>query len=224
MSDDRYGASRPLDVLNARGLTAKREYVRGLEQRRDPEAISLLVECLCDESWFLRDLAEEAFMRMGEDQAGVLLPLLEQGLWFTRTSAAKVLGRMGYRPAVPAMLRLCDDANETVGAAASEALVAMGHHGGAARIAHALHRLPPDLRRKRLEEFLVRDRALAERLERMMRNEELMSVEAADGLADDSELVRIGEEGVEWEVLTGPPPAKERPESAPGGHDASAGT
>jgi hypothetical protein len=220
MSDDRYGQNRPLDVLNSRGLTAKREYVRGLEQRRDPEAISLLVECLCDESWFLRDLAEETFLRMGEDHAGVLLPLLEQGLWFTRTSAAKVLGRMGYRPAVPGLMRLCEDANETVAIAAREAVVVMGHQRGAARIAHALHRMPPDLRRKRVDEIVRRDRPLAERLERMMRNEELMTVEQPDALSDDSDLVRAGEEGFEWEVLTGPPPAKERPEAAPGGDEA----
>ena len=220
MSDDKYGQGRPLDVLNARGLTAKREYVRGLEQRRDPEAISLLVECLCDESWFLRDLAEEAFLRMGEDQAAVLLPLLEQGLWFTRTSAARVLGRMGYRPAVPALLRLCEDPNETVALAAREALVALGHQRGAARLAHALHRLPPDVRRPRLDEIARRDRPLWERLERMMRNEELMTVESPDGLSDDSELVRLSEEGFEWEVLTGPPPPKEPSAGAPGGNDA----
>jgi len=75
MSDDKYGQSRPLDVLNARGLTAKREYVRGLEQRRDPEAISLLVECLCDESWYLRELAESALLRLGERAGETLLPL-----------------------------------------------------------------------------------------------------------------------------------------------------
>lgn len=219
MSDDRYGQSRPLDVLNARGLTAKREYVRGLEQRRDREAISLLVECLCDESWFLRDLAEEAFQRLGEEHAAVLLPLLEQGLWFTRTSSAKVLGRMGYRPAVPGLLRLAEDANETVALAAREAVVTMGHHGGAARLAHALHRLPPDVRRRRFDDIAQRDRPLWERLERMMRHDELMTVEEPDALSDDSDLVRTSEEGFEWEVLTGPPPQKERPEPAPGGNE-----
>ena len=65
MADDRLPVG-PLEALNARGLTAKREYVRGLEQRKDAEAFSLLVECLCDESWFLRDLAEQAFVRLGE--------------------------------------------------------------------------------------------------------------------------------------------------------------
>ena len=84
--------------MNSRGLTGKREYVRSLEQRSDAEALSLLVECLSDESWFLRDLAEEALLRMGERGAPVLVPLLDQGLWFTRASAARVLGRSAHRP------------------------------------------------------------------------------------------------------------------------------
>src|SRR5438067_1782989 len=64
--------SRPTDLLNSRGLAAKREYVRGLEQRRDPESLSLLVECLCDESWYLRDLAAQVFVRMGAGAEPVL--------------------------------------------------------------------------------------------------------------------------------------------------------
>ncbi len=222
MTDDKY-AQKPLDHLNTRGLTAKREYVRGLETRGDPEALSLLVECLCDESWYLRDLAEEAFLRMGDRGAAALLPLLEQGLWFTRTSAARVLGRVGYRPSVPALLRLAEDANETVVAASREALVTIGHQGGAVTVAHALHRLPPDLRRRRLDELAARDRPLFERVERLMRSDELMSTETADTLSDDHALVRASEEGVEWELLTGPPPTRDRAGEPGGGHGGTAG-
>src|SRR6266545_7757701 len=156
-AEERLGPGRPLDALNARGLTAKREYVRGLEQRRDPEALSLLVECLCDESWFLRDLAEQTFFRMGKEHVGVLLPLLEGGLWYTRLSAARLLGRLGYRPAVPPLLTLCGDPNETVALAAREALVAVARQQGSRRVAHALHHLPPERRRQRLAEIAERD-------------------------------------------------------------------
>src|SRR5262245_29213083 len=146
MADDHRPASAPLEALNARGLTAKREYVRGLEQRRDPEALSLLVECLCDEPWFLRDLAEQAFVRLGEEHAAQLLPLLTGGLWYTRLSAARLLGRLGYRPAVPGLIELGADANETVSLAARDALVAVAKKRGASRVAHALHRLSPERR------------------------------------------------------------------------------
>src|SRR5262245_3802089 len=219
MSDDKYAQSKPIDALNSRGLTGKREYVRGLEQRADAEALSLLIECLCDESWYLRDQAEQALQRIGPDRAaGVLLPMLEQGLWFTRTSAARVLGRFGHRPAVPGLLRLAEDANETVAIAARDALVAIGRAGGAIRIALALHGLPPDERRRRFDELAVLDRHLGERMARMMRNDELMSSEGGDALSDDSDAVRATEEGLEWEVLTGPPAGVPVPEAGGGGH------
>jgi HEAT repeat protein len=208
MSDDKHGQGKTYDALNARGLTAKREYVRGLEQRRDPEAISLLVECLCDESWYLRKLAEEAFLHLGEEGAAVLLPLLEQGLWFTRSSAALVLGQLGYAPAVPGLMALAEDKNRTVADAARDALLAVGRASGAPRIAHELHRMPPDRRQRRMGEITSRDPGLAERIARLMTNEEVMGVEDADALTDDHPVVRASEDGFEWEVLTSPPPPK----------------
>ena len=219
MTDDR--SSRPLDVLSARGLTAKREYVRGLEQRHDDEALSLLVECLCDESWYLRDLAEAAFLRLGEEGARVLLPLLDDGLWYTRSSSARVVGRMGYRPAVPRLMRMARDSNATVAQSAREALVGIARQGGASRIAHAFHRLEPDLRRRCIDELHAIDRAAAERIDGLMRREELMSLENPDGLSDYSAVVRASEEGVSWELLTGPPVPRERPRDSGSGGSAS---
>jgi HEAT repeat protein len=216
MSDDGT-QSKPFDALNSRGLTGKRDYVRSLEQRRDDEALSLLVECLCDESWYLRDQAEEALDRIGAAAAPVLLPLLEQGLWFTRTSAARVLGRFGHRPAVPGLMRLAEDANETVADAARDALVVIGRSNGSVTLARALHDLPPDPRRRRLEEIAARDRHLGERVERMMRDDELMAAEVTQDLSDESAVVRASEEGLEWEVLTGPPANRPRPDDAGGG-------
>ena len=215
MSDDAYTQGKPFDVLNSRGLAGKKEYVSGLERRRDEQAISLLVECLCDESCYLRDQAEQALSRIGASVAPVLLPLLEQGLWYTRGSVARVLGRFGYRPGVPGLLNLGEDANETVAAAACDALVAIGRNGGTISIAQALHRLAPDVRRRRFGEIAARDRHLADRVERMLLNDELMSAEGGESLNDESPVVRAAEDGLEWEVLTGPPASPKRPE-APG--------
>ncbi len=218
MTDDKYAQRQPFDALNPRGLTAKREYVRGLEQRRDPEALSLLIECLCDESWYLRDLATQSFLRLGDAHADLLLPLLETGLWYTRTSAANILGRLAYRRAVSALCALAEDANRTVAEAARDALVAIARQGGGFRTAHVLHRLPADTRRRRLEELRERDRATCERVERMLRNEELMSAEDDGTLADDSPVVRSSEDGVVWEVLTSPAPPPSTSPPGAGGH------
>jgi len=203
MNDDKYGPTRPFDALNPRGLAGKREYVRSLEQRGDAEALALLVECLCDESWYLRDLAEEALLRLGERGAPVLVPLLEQGLWFSRTSAARVLGRTAHRPAVQPLLRLADDANATVAEAVREALGEIGRSGGAISLARGLAVLSPEMRRRRTDEIRHRDRHLMERVERLMGHDELMTIDD-ESLNDDSPVVRATEEGLEWEVLTGP--------------------
>ncbi|HEY3215505.1 MAG TPA: HEAT repeat domain-containing protein [Candidatus Eisenbacteria bacterium] len=216
MSDDTYAQSKPFDALNSRGLAGKREYVRSLEQRNDAEALSLLVECLCDESWYLRELAEDALMRVGPSSSVVLLPLLEQGLWFTRTSAARVLGRFAHRDAVPPLFRLTDDGNETVAKAALEALVAIGHGGGTIRIARELSRQPPGPRRRRFEEISARDPLLARRIERMMRNDRLMSIEGGDAWSDDSPEVRSSEEGLEWEAVPAPAATDPRPHGPEG--------
>jgi HEAT repeat protein len=212
MVDDKYGQGRTLDAMSARGLAGKRDYVRSLEQRRDEEAMSLLVECLCDESWYLRELAESALLRLGDRAGETLLPLLEQGLWFSRASSARVLGRLGYPPAAPGLLRLLDDSVATVAQAAFAALCELAHRGGSARIAWELHRLPPESRHQRLDAIGRADRPLLDRLERMMKNDDLMGNEDPGDLRDDSDLVRASEEGVEWEVLTGPPtPPRPKP-------------
>jgi HEAT repeat protein len=212
MADEKYGQGRMFDAMNARGLAGKRDYVRSLEQRHDEEAMSLLVECLCDESWYLRELAEGALLRLGDRAGETLKPLLEQGLWFSRASSARVLGRLGYAPAAAAMLRLLGDANATVAQAAAVALCELAHRGGSARIAWELHRLEPEFRHARLARLSALDRPLHDRLERMIRNDDLMSHEDPEKLRDDGDLVRASEEGVEWEVLTGPPtPPRPKP-------------
>ena len=213
MSEDRAGQGRTFDAMSARGLAGKRDYVRSLEQRRDEEAVSLLVECLCDESSYLRELAETALLKLGDRTGGTLVPLLEQGLWFSRSSAARVLGQLGYRPAVPVLLRLMDDTVESVVRDVILSLAVLGHRGGSVRIAWELHRMEPEERRDRLARIALHDRPLRERLDRMLRNEELMTRIDPEELRDDSELVRTSEEGVEWEILTGPPAGK--PESGP---------
>lgn len=203
--------SRPTDLLNARGLAAKREYVRGLEQRRDPEALSLLVECLCDESWYLRDLASQVFMRVGSDAFPVLLPLLDQGLWFTRTSTAIILGRLGCREAVPGFLRLTSDGNRAVIDTARDAIVAVGLAGGAPAIAWSLHRVAPDVRTRELDALATRDRDVAARVQELLRDSERMGVEDPRRLKDDPPAVRRDERAApEVESAPGPPTPQPR--------------
>jgi len=109
-----------------------------------------------------------------------------------------------------------------VGEAACDALVAIGRARGAFRIAHVLHRQPPDLRRRRLQDLARRDGALATRIERMLASEELMVLEDDGSLADDSAAVRGSADAVEWEVLTRPAPGPDKPRRTEG--DGGTGT
>lgn len=218
---DTPSAPRPTDVLNVRALAAKREYVRGLEQRRDAEALSLLVEALCDESWYLRDLAGQAFRRIGPAAAPALLPLLDQGLWYTRTCAAAILGEMGFREAIPGLLRLTAEGNRTVMETACDALAAIAHAGGLARIGWELNRLEPEPRRACVEAIVARDRGLQPRLEAVMRDPELMRIEDPARLPDEAPLARARAAGLPRETSNrSAPPATRAPAGEP---DATAG-
>ena len=115
------------------------------------------------------------------------MPLLSGGLWYTRLSGARLLGRLGYRPAVPALIDLGDDTNETVALAARDALLSVARLRGSARVAHALQRVTPERRKRRREEIAARDRALAKNLERLMADVDLMASDAPDRLIDPIE-------------------------------------
>ena len=215
MADETPGIGSVADAMSSRGLAGKRDYVRSLEQRRDVESLALLVECLCDESGYLRELAEAALLRIGVSSGPALLPLLEQGLWFSRTSAARVLGQMGYGPAAGPLLQLTDDSVETVVREAYSALSVLGQRGASVRVAWALYRLPPERRIERLARLQHTDREFAERLQRLLRTEELMSQTDPDTLRDDSPLVRASEEGVAWDRFSEPPPVRPVPPGGP---------
>src|SRR5439155_1170886 len=76
---------------------------------------------------------------------------------------------------------------ETVALAARDAIVAVARQRGAARIAHALHRLTRERRTQRMAEIAERDRTLAKNLERLMADVDLMAADHPDQLVDPEE-------------------------------------
>jgi HEAT repeat protein len=221
-------AGRVHEALSSRGLAGKRDYVRSLEQRRDEQALTLLVECLSDESGYLRELAEAALTKLEErggkpDAAGaLLLPLLKQGLWYARASAARALGGMAWAPAAGPLLEMCEDRVDSAVREAAAALSAIGAHGGAARIAWELHRRPPERRAAPLARLRARDAALADRVQRLLTAERLMTHPDPDGLRDDASLVRAWEERTWREEQKGPEAATAGEPAAPKGAAQSA--
>ena len=185
---------------SARGLAGKRDYVHSLEQRRDEQAVILLIDCLRDESGYLRELAEAALAKLGEHDdrsasAGAqLLPLLRQGLWYARVSAARALAGLAYLPAAGPLLAMTEDGVDSVAREAVATLAAIGARGGAARIAWELGRTPAERRGARLARLRARDAAVAARVERLLTAERLMTHPDPEQLRDDAPMVRAWEE------------------------------
>jgi HEAT repeat protein len=222
MRDEPASGRRTPEALDSRGLAGKRDYVRSLEQRTDPESATLLVECLGSDSSYLRELAVSALLRRGEAVAPAVVPLLGQGLWFTRASAARVLANVGPASVTGALLRCARDAVRDVVAEASEALVRIAGRGGTVRLAWELHRLEPAPRLELLASLRARDRALADRLEHLLHDTALMERPDPDALRDDAHLVADPLEVPPWPTPAAPtaPTAREasgRPPTSEGG-------
>jgi HEAT repeat protein len=202
MADDKYSSLRALDAMQVRSLDGKREYVASLEARGDEQALSLLVECLCDESAFLRGLAERALARLGQRAAEALLPHLTQGLWFTRVSAARVLGELGAREALDGLVLLAVDPNRSVVEAAVAAIAQVAAAGHVVSVARAVHRAPDEVRERVLAAAQRGGGELADQLARTLGDRELM-VASADEVVGETPSLPETHEGVEWELLTG---------------------
>jgi len=209
MADDKYSSLRALDALQSRSLEGKREYVASLEARGDEQALSLLVECLCDESAFLRGLAEGALSRLGQRAVDALLPHLTQGLWFTRLSVSRVLGELGAREALAGLVEQAGDANRSVAETAVEAIVRVAAKGQVVSTARALHRAPEAVRERVLAAAQRAGGEVSAQLARTLGDRELMAARADEVVGEAPPP--DAHEGVEWELLTG----REAPVGAP---------
>jgi len=203
MAEESFTPLRSFDAFSPRGLAGKREYVQGLEARGDREAAALLVECLSDESGYLRDLAEAALVRLRAAAAPVL-PMLASGLWYTRVSAARTLGRLGAREAIAPLLDLLADTNQSVRRAGAEALHAIAGGEDALFVARVVFRRPETDRLRLVREIAGGAREIEARLADLLRHDDAMRAEEHELLSHDADVVSASGDGVAWEVLTGP--------------------
>jgi HEAT repeat protein len=220
MTDDKLASLRSLDALSPRGLAGKREYVQSLEARGDADAVALLVECLADESGYLRDLAEAALVRLGAAPQAVV-PLLSHGLWYTRLSAARTLGRLGVREAAHPLARVTADPNHSVAHEACTALGRLVGAGAGVAVARALYRLGDAARAGAMRGLAVADREAARQVEDLFRHTEVMVADDGELLSEDAAVVRAADDGVAWDLLTrhdavpAAPPAADAPPDDP---------
>jgi HEAT repeat protein len=201
MTDDKFTALRSFDALSPRGLAGKREYVIGLESKADDEAVRSLVECLNDESGYMRDQAENALVRLGAP-AEPILPLLTSGLWYTRVSAARTLGRLRARAGVECLIGLLADTNHSAALEGARALARIARDGGAVAVARSLYRKAEPERTAARAHLRAVDRDTARTIEDLWMRREVMQAEDGELLSEDVSVVRAGDESVAWDVLT----------------------
>jgi HEAT repeat protein len=201
MTDDKFTTLRPLDALSPRGLAGKREYVIGLEDRADASAVRSLVDCLEDESGYMRDQAENALVRLGAP-AEPILPLLSHGLWYTRVSAARTLGRLRARAGVDSLIGLLGDTNHAAALEGARALAKIARDGGAVSIARSLYRRAESERTAARAHLRAVDRETARTIEELWLRRDVMQAEDDDLLSEDVAVVKASDESVAWDVLT----------------------
>jgi len=103
-----------LDALDRMNLEQKRVLIEELGTHPSERSIKILAEILQGDSWYLRDLAVKSMSQMGDHAIPVVRILLYSGLWYTRASAARCLGKMDNAESLPDLVHLLGDPNHTV--------------------------------------------------------------------------------------------------------------
>lgn len=106
-------------LLKSKDLLDRLKAIDILEERRDVER---LLNLLYSESWHVREKAAKVLSNFGKNIRRRIEPLLDEGYWYVRASAAFILGEIGDEGVFPKLLSLLKERNETVKGEAAKAL------------------------------------------------------------------------------------------------------
>jgi HEAT repeat protein len=162
MRDDELNGAKILEKFRLKNLAGKKNLIEDLKKRKSPRSISLLVEMLQDESWYLREQAVQALSDAGDEAKEPVLEVLENGLWYARAASAKVLGKIG---GVEAVVKLTDcllDSNMTVQGAAAAALVDIARSSSVENLASPLASSSHDVKQKAVACLSLLDKEIAD--------------------------------------------------------------
>lgn len=165
MENEELDGDKLLDRLRLKNVAGKRNLIEDLKKRKSQRSISLLVEMLQDESWYLREQAVKALSEAGPEAREPVSVLLENGLWYTRAAAAKVLGEVGGEGEVERLVDCLTDSNMTVQGAAAAALVRISKASSVEVLARALASRPHQAKQRALSCLRILDRELASSIE-----------------------------------------------------------
>jgi HEAT repeat protein len=162
MRDEELEGGRTLERLRLKNLAGKKNLIEDLKKRKSERSVSLLVEMLHDESWYLREQAVKALSEAGEDAKEPVLGVLADGLWYARAAAAKVLGVIGGGAAVGRLTDSLLDSNMTVQGAAAAALVKIARSSSVEALATPMASMPHEAKQKAVSCLRLLDSEVAD--------------------------------------------------------------
>jgi HEAT repeat protein len=165
IEEEELDGPRMLERLRLKNLSGKKNLIEDLKKRKSQRSVSLLVEMLQDESWYLREQAVKALCEAGEEAKEPLLKLVDEGLWYTRAAAAKVLGKIGGREATEKLIDCLMDSNMTVQGAAATALIDIAKSTSVEDLAAAMSSRSADVKGKAVSCIRLLDREVAQGVE-----------------------------------------------------------
>jgi HEAT repeat protein len=134
---------RPLPLtgdLRLRTLEGKLQLLEEIDRKDPDQAVPLLLEFLCDQSWHIRDRAVDTLVARGGAVLDPLIAMMSSGLWFTRACVAQALGRIGDPRALDVLVAHYNEENATARKAVASALAALVAQHGAEPVEAAFAR------------------------------------------------------------------------------------
>ncbi len=116
----RRGQKDPVEqLLRSKDIALRMKAVDILMEKRDlPKLVSLLFS----ESWHVREKAAKALASFGKEVSDLVSPLLNEGYWYVRASAAFVVGEIQDLGSFDRLREMLGEINNTVRAQAAFAL------------------------------------------------------------------------------------------------------
>lgn len=139
--------NQAVELFKSRDLRKKKWSLDLAQELRTPEAAALIIKAMQDQSWALREYAIAKAVQLGTMMVPPLCRLLKSGVWYSRAAAVQALDSIGDIRALPRLLPLAGDTNQTVARAAKAAMAHLAAKAGPEILAELWSELHPNERK-----------------------------------------------------------------------------
>lgn len=110
------------EIFKGKDIKKKLSVLEEVAKMENAFSINLLLTCLNDTSWHLRNKAAILLGRIGEKVYDRVIDVLEKGVWYAKAGAALALGEMKKLDAIRYLVKYMEDKNETVKKSVEDAI------------------------------------------------------------------------------------------------------